>query len=321
MRNRGAANGVAGHPLQDLSRKKLRRERLIADWALLYKGLPQPAAEGLSPLQEHHMTDRIPTVQMARPSELTNNAAYILKRIRDSGGITWTELLEHFTPKDCRPSVKATTRRRVYNHVSQLVSANLVEVRDSSRDGQVIMKWSPDDNQNKFLMVSGFCERVQIAVDLSLRELAVRDQRFWAVAPPAFGRPSDLSSDVFVLMPFVTKMKPIYDKHIKKVADQLKLRCCRADENFLSHEIMADIWSWLFNSKLIVADCTGNNYNVYYELGIAHTLGKTTLIITQNPEEMPFDIRSKRYIRYEYTPDGMQKLEKTLAIVFGELVR
>jgi len=56
----------------------------------------------------------------------------------------------------------------------------------------------------------------------------------------------------------------------------------------------------------------GKNPNVFYEIGIAHTLGKQTVLITQRLADIPFDLRHLRVIPYEYTPKGMQKFETSL---------
>ena len=75
---------------------------------------------------------------------------------------------------------------------------------------------------------------------------------------------------------------------------------------------MNDIWSLINNADIIICDCTGKNPNVFYELGLAHAIGKNVICITQNTEDIPFDIKHIRYIKYEYNPRGMTKFEKTL---------
>ena len=57
---------------------------------------------------------------------------------------------------------------------------------------------------------------------------------------------------------------------------------------------------------------TGRNPNVMYEIGMAHTVGKPVVMITQNREDVPFDLKHYRYIVYEYTPRGCQLLEEKL---------
>jgi hypothetical protein len=130
---------------------------------------------------------------------------------------------------------------------------------------------------------------------------------------PIFGKPEGAPlADVFVLMPFHPDFSPIYDDHIKRVCDRLKLSCKRADNIFGSSNIIDDVWELIANSKTIVADCTGRNPNVFYELGIAHTLGKRVVIITQSEDDIPFDIEHIRHIKYEYTPRGMKEFETSL---------
>jgi len=123
---------------------------------------------------------------------------------------------------------------------------------------------------------------------------------------------------LFVLMPFAPDLKPIYDNHIKKVADTLDLYIARADDFFSQNSIMHEIWSAIYNATILIADCTGKNPNVFYEIGIAHTLDKPVILITQNPDDVPFDLRHRRYIQYAYTPLGMEKFERDLAATILE---
>lgn len=133
------------------------------------------------------------------------------------------------------------------------------------------------------------------------------------ITMPAFGgaSPEDqFKTDVFMVMPFRDDLYPIYEGHIKKVAEELELKIRRGDDPFSHHDIMREIWSLIYNCQVVIADCTGRNANVFYELGIAHTLGKPAVMITQTMDDLPFDVRSKRAIVYD--PQRMQKFEKDL---------
>ena len=154
---------------------------------------------------------------------------------------------------------------------------------------------------------------LQSALGISIsRTLEDRDDK-WLRICPIFGKPSKIPlQDVFVLMPFLPEMLPIYTDHIKKVCNDLNIGCKRADDIFSSSRIIDDIWALIAHSKLLIADCTGRNPNVFYELGIAHTIGKQVIIITQDELDIPFDIRHIRYIKYRYTPLGMKEFESTL---------
>jgi hypothetical protein len=132
---------------------------------------------------------------------------------------------------------------------------------------------------------------------------------------PVFGPPKDAGqwSQVFVLMPFGKNLehsREIFDNHIFKTADRLGLSCKRGDDFYTNESIINEIWSAIYHARVCIADCTGRNPNVFYEIGIAHTLGRECILISQ--EDVPFDLEHIRRIPYEYTPHGMAKLEEVL---------
>jgi len=126
----------------------------------------------------------------------------------------------------------------------------------------------------------------------------------------------------FVLMPFEQRFQPIYEDHIKKViVEECKMKCMRADDIFSNREIIEDIWEYINKARIVVADVTGKNPNVYYELGIAHTTGKEVIILTQSVDDVPFDIRHLRVIEYTYDPRGAKKLEESLASTIKSILK
>jgi hypothetical protein len=67
----------------------------------------------------------------------------------------------------------------------------------------------------------------------------------------------------------------------------------KADEIFApANYITKNIWQLINRSSLLIADVTITNPNVFYELGIAHTIGRDVIIIPQNKDDIPFDIQS-----------------------------
>lgn len=131
---------------------------------------------------------------------------------------------------------------------------------------------------------------------------------------PMFG-PASYEIDprlAFVLMPFTGELTEIYITLIKPTVEnkEFGLVCKRADDIKSNKAIMQDIWKSICEARLIIADLTGLNPNVMYELGVAHTLGKETLIIYRKDENIkfPFDIAHIRRIEYENTPVGGTKL-------------
>jgi hypothetical protein len=82
-------------------------------------------------------------------------------------------------------------------------------------------------------------------------------------------------------MPFEPGLTGIYDSIIKPVVESKGLNCKRADDYKTNTSIMRDIWNAICQSKVVIAEMTGFNANVMYELGISHTVGKETIMMMQ----------------------------------------
>ena len=108
-----------------------------------------------------------------------------------------------------------------------------------------------------------------------------------------------MKSRAFVLMPFAPEFQDIYELFIQKSLEEAGFDVFRADDIINQNNILKDIISSIRNSDLIVADLTGANPNVYYELGIAHALNKPVVLLSQEIDEIPFDLRSYRIISYQ----------------------
>jgi hypothetical protein len=185
--------------------------------------------------------------------------------------------------------------------VKQLVDAQLLQVDD------------PTDHELKHtkIGVTPLLGKIQTALELSLKFLATVDRSRSMVVEPLFGIPEAIIEklDVFVLMPFKAEMLPVYEDHIKPTCASLGLTVRRADDFFTAHSVVQDVWEAIVSARSIVADCTDRNPNVFYEIGIAHTIGKPTVLLTQHAEDIPFDLRHLRYIEYQLTPRGMKEFE------------
>lgn len=147
----------------------------------------------------------------------------------------------------------------------------------------------------------------------------VAGTRAWSSYDPIWGH-VDMTHDprlCFMLMPLAANPKwpnvqEAYARCIKPTAGRLGLDCMRADDIFGVHAVMGDIWRYICKARVVIADVTGRNPNVFYELGICHTVGRQAVMITQSDEDVPFDIKALRYIKYEYTPEGAEKLSAVL---------
>lgn len=124
-----------------------------------------------------------------------------------------------------------------------------------------------------------------------------------------FGR--DQSLGCFVLMPFASEFTPIYEDHIVPICGSLGIPALRADGIFSNTPIIDDIRESVASAKVVIADLTTHNPNVFYEIGICHAIGKQVVLISQS-ENIPFDLRHLRCIIYKYTPPGMKRFENAL---------
>ena len=119
---------------------------------------------------------------------------------------------------------------------------------------------------------------------------------------------------VFMLSPFNEPYNTIYSDHIKPTVEKIdNIDCFRADNIYDNKPIIEDIWKSINEASIIISELTGRNPNVFYETGIAHTVGKEVILITQDIDDVPFDLRHLRCIVYEYTPRGIQLLETNLS--------
>ncbi len=98
------------------------------------------------------------------------------------------------------------------------------------------------------------------------------------------------------------------------------LHCKRVDDIWNHSTVIQDVFSLIFQSYIVVCDLTGKNPNVFYEAGIAHTLGKHVVPITQTESDIPFDLKHHRYAKYLNNTEGREKLKKDLASRFETLI-
>ena len=154
--------------------------------------------------------------------------------------------------------------------------------------------------------------RVQRARDQEalneLREL----RRKIVVRPHWSGQSFDVEPDLcFLLMPFSEPWSDAVWRLIGRIVTQAGFRCERADEKD-GRVIMDDIWQGVNKARLVVADLTGKNPNVTYEVGLADVLGKDVVLLSQTPDDVPFDFLGIRLITYENDIAGVESLTDAL---------
>lgn len=126
-------------------------------------------------------------------------------------------------------------------------------------------------------------------------------------SPQVFEIPNKPQNDklVTVMLPF-KKQKSF--EAVKLACDNLHLDCAKADDIWENPTFIQDIFELIFTCRVVVADFTGKNPNVFYEVGIAHTLGKTVVPITQSMADVPSDLGHHRALLYYPNEQGYKEL-------------
>jgi hypothetical protein len=242
------------------------------------------------------------------PYEEIENGALVLLLLRESK--TWEELCGRYAHADPAQIKTNTNTFSLLKKLFEMRDLGLISFDDKeTADGKKPVG---------IIKETGLSSTIRDAFGgMSLDELAMisRHARGMAIAP-IFGRPqllpADQQLDVFVLMPFKTKLETIYSKHMKKMAQELGLRMLRADEIFSPKPFMEKVWNGICATQLIIADCTEKNPNVFYEIGMAHAVGKKVVLITRSDKDIPSDIKHFDYIHYNYDPEGVETLIEKL---------
>ena len=104
----------------------------------------------------------------------------------------------------------------------------------------------------------------------------------------------------FVMQPFASPYSGYYDTIFRPAIEKAGLAPIRADaEIFGAGRIMDQVWRGIRGAKVLVAELSTRNANVYYELGLAHALRKPIVLIAAQGEEVPFDIHHIRVVYYD----------------------
>ncbi len=99
-------------------------------------------------------------------------------------------------------------------------------------------------------------------------------------------------------MPFSEDFDDLYHLGIKPACEKAGAYAERVDEQIYQESMLARIYNQIAKADIIIADMTGRNPNVFYEIGYAHALGKPVILLTSNAEDIPFDLKHYPHIIY-----------------------
>lgn len=180
--------------------------------------------------------------------------------------------------------------------IATLIIQNEVYSRDGNREN--VLFW---ENYYALQLLNDFITIIKNSY--------CKEDDFMIITPKLF-KNEDYTVDenlCVVIMPFNVDWSADMYETFKEAVDGFKV--WRSDEEYRDDIIIQTIWHKINQAKFVIADCTGKNPNVFYELGIAHTLGKSVFMCSQNRHDFPFDVNHIRSFEYGLKPGGIRKLK------------
>jgi hypothetical protein len=125
----------------------------------------------------------------------------------------------------------------------------------------------------------------------------------------------------FVAMPFRPELNYFFLYLKRHLEESYRLQVERGDASVLTRPLMDKVREQILRADLVIADVTGGNPNVFYEIGLAHAARKPVLFLTQDPPEAaPVDIRQFEFIGYDLSKHAefLSRLENAITGAFGQ---
>lgn len=253
------------------------------------------------------------TVPMERMFEFTDDN--ITEQFRDGGN----PRLDRLTSLPCLFCKEGTTDETAY--VGQI---NRARIGDKKVSLEVSFDADVPALQNSMIYAKRaelhmsrdfeFSRNHWAVKDVDLYRFLLRNVRPRRQRPTVFQIPEHENigpTIASVMMPFNVSFNDIYAA-IQLAARNVGLQCRRADDFWENAAIIQDVVALIDRSRIVVCDCSGRNPNVFYETGIAHTLGREVILITQSENDIPFDLRHLRYVHYLNNAEGHNMLTAAL---------
>lgn len=179
------------------------------------------------------------------------------------------------------------------------------------------------DNLQEFIKIlRGFPEKDEelkkLVTQLNKEIVNYEGGDYMFVNPIFHSRDISVDPDLcFLVMPFNEKRKELLEKVVKpKIEDKFNLNVLKSgDIQGANQNVMENIWTYINQASMIIADMSDGNPNVFYELGICHTLGKPVILLCDEESKeqdydgkLPFDLSNLQVIFYSNSGYGPTKL-------------
>jgi len=138
---------------------------------------------------------------------------------------------------------------------------------------------------------------------------------------PIFGSALAVGSNrtILLLLPFEETSNGNKEAIIE-AASTAKLEVVIADDIRMGKSVVKELWTSINEARIVIADLTGPHPGVMYGLGIAHTIGKETVLIFPQNSNYLVDIPKTHRIEYENGDSGLNKLKKDLSDILEVLL-
>ncbi len=248
------------------------------------------------------------------------------KRFRNNGSLdlnaltSWPCIFMQENRYDNREQVARIGNILRATEIDSYVSIEYVfDTRFPSFTNQILERMSGELGINR----SEFKRTHWAVKDVDLFRVLFRNTQLRRQQPKVFtiSDPEKIESTlVSAMMPFHLSFNDVYTQ-LQSTAESVGLQCRRADDIWENPVVIQDVVSLIDQSKIVICDCTGRNPNVFYEIGIAHTLGRETILITQSESDIPFDLRHLRFVTYLNNGEGLDELGKKLLSRLNSLIQ
>jgi len=117
---------------------------------------------------------------------------------------------------------------------------------------------------------------------------------------------------VFVAMPFKKDMDDVFYYGIQQPVRSAGLLCERVDQEAFIGDILDQVKKKIETAAVVIAELSGANPNVYLEVGYAWGNGRPTILLIKDDQELRFDVRGQRCLKYQRIMELEESLKKEL---------
>ena len=125
---------------------------------------------------------------------------------------------------------------------------------------------------------------------------------------PTHGTGTVQKPHAFVAMPFAAEFEDVFHYGLQTPIHKAGLLCERVDAAVFEGLIIQRILSRIASARVVVAELTGANPNVYLEVGYAWALKVPTVLVARHPDELRFDVKGHRCLMYGGSIRELEKL-------------